>query len=285
MAGPYWHFLTANQFIENNRLALEQQQKQTVILDYRAAFLSGVQGPDLNFYPGGDGQISSLAHGDRPADLGRALLEQAETGEQQAFAYGWLMHLTTDIITHPLVNRLITDHFPKQTVQGTDPYAYPLGHHRVEWGIDVNLLQDSSVKPFMADISEVLSTVDHLHPYINEVFKKTFDFEVSEEIWTGSLEGMSKYNRIFQLAWQLSGRTQDQNLLKQGLKSAGFHLLLKPIMKIAAIRNPENGAGVFIPIQPKTEEIEEVKQHASEAGALYLEYLTDDFKRLENRTG
>ena len=285
MAGTYWHFYTANRAIELLEDRFAKSTKTKCILDYRSEFLAGVQGPDFNFYPGGDGEISSVAHGDQPADLGRSLLKFASTDKDRAFAYGWLMHLTTDNITHPLVNRLILNHFPRQTRNGADPKLYPLGHHRVEWGIDVDLLQTDKIVPYLPELKETLSSALELAPVMNKALNNVFDYTLTPEIWQGSIKGMIKFITLFNHAWRLTGRITDTNSFKQSLKTLGYFAVINPLAKIIALRNPENGAGVFIPIKPTKVEIQAIQEHSERVYPAFEEYIQNNFEDLPNDTG
>jgi len=69
------------------------------------AFLTGSLGPDMGYYPGGDGFLSDLAHYVSSAELTRNLLRLAATEVERAYAWGWVTHLLADIAVHPLVNR------------------------------------------------------------------------------------------------------------------------------------------------------------------------------------
>lgn len=70
----------------------------------RNAFLHGAIGPDMGFFPGADPLLSHLAHHVRTGALCRALVHQARTDEEQAFAWGWVTHVLADVAVHPLVN-------------------------------------------------------------------------------------------------------------------------------------------------------------------------------------
>lgn len=285
MAGAYWHFYTANRVLERLRPKLEADDGLRCMITHRTLFLAGSQGPDFNFYPGGDSRLSSLSHGKRPADLGRAMLRLAKTDQERSFAFGWLMHLATDTITHPLVNWLILRYFPEKTHHGTDVNAYPLGHHRVEWGIDIGLLKDERMQSYLPDPLYVLATALEMRTLVNQAFGKIFQYPVSEEGWKGGIKGMIRYLSVFETAWRLTGRIQDKSLIRQAVKSLGFHAIVAPIAKLVARRNPENGAGVFIPISPSQRDMEEVYNHSEEVAPVFERYLDNRFKTLPNHTG
>lgn len=284
MAGAYWHFLAATKTLDSLSNEGDFFKSITTSPELRSTFLAGVQGPDFNFYPGGDGAISKFAHGDVPADLGREMLALAETSTEKAFAYGWLMHLTTDFITHPLVNQLIVKHFPEKCQGGEGHNAYPLGHHRVEWGIDIFLLQQKPIQPHLPDLGSTLEWALPMDSLVSRAYDRVFNYKIESSSWTGAVKGMITYEALFRKIWSLSGRFQESNPLKRVLKEMGYQLLVKPVSLYMGRKSPDNGAGVFIPIQPTTEDFRQILERVEQVRELYLDFLKDDFKRLENTT-
>jgi hypothetical protein len=70
----------------------------------RNAFLHGAVGPDMGYFPGADPLASHLAHHLRTGALCRALVREARTDPELAFAWGWVTHVLADVAVHPLVN-------------------------------------------------------------------------------------------------------------------------------------------------------------------------------------
>jgi Zinc dependent phospholipase C len=285
MAGAYWHFYIANRYIEESSDFLKGDDRFRCILDHKKTFLSGVQGPDLNFYPGGDGNLSQLAHGDKPSDLGRELLKLAGNDRERAYAYGWLMHLTTDNIVHPLVHQLMKEHFPRQCRNGSAQDAYPIGHHRVEWGIDTFMLQTSHFIPYLSNLSEIIACTEEFTSLVSNAFREVFQYEIAEERWKGSVKGMIKYEAIFAKTWKMTGRLKDANPLKQALKETFFHTLAAPVLKLIGLKKPEGGAGVFLPIKPRPEDVESIRKHSEQVCKAFDQYLPEEFASLPNDTG
>jgi hypothetical protein len=96
---------------------------------------------------------------------------------------------------------------------------------------------------------------------------------------------MIKYLSFFDKVWTLTGRFQDKNLLKQAVKDISFHMVIKPIAKLFARRNPDNGAGVFIPIKPGLDDVADVLLYADKICPVFIEHLEEDFVNLPNDTG
>jgi len=71
--------------------------------EHREAFLHGSLAPDMGFIPGTHRFISEVAHYVRTGDLARALLREASTEREVAFAWGWVSHLLGDVLLHPRV--------------------------------------------------------------------------------------------------------------------------------------------------------------------------------------
>ncbi len=99
-------------------------------------FLAGSAGPDMGVFPGGAALLSDLAHYERAGDLARAIVAEARSAEERAYAWGWAAHCLADQILHPLVNRgvgeLLAGDFAREIPYGDNPCA----HVRVELGLD-----------------------------------------------------------------------------------------------------------------------------------------------------
>lgn len=101
----------------------------------RAAMLHGALGPDMGYFPGADPLLSELAHHARTGAFCRALVHEAGTDVERAFAWGWVTHVLADVAIHPLVNEAcgelrLGDRTP---LWGAD---VALEHLRVETGLD-----------------------------------------------------------------------------------------------------------------------------------------------------
>ena len=96
-----------------------------------AALAGGALGPDAGYYPGSDRGISHAAHRGKAEALAHTLLRLAETREERAFALGWASHMHLDARGHVEV---------VDPASGSPYSDDPLGHTRVEWGVDCKLL-------------------------------------------------------------------------------------------------------------------------------------------------
>jgi len=95
---------------------------------------------DIGYYPFGDKEFSDLLHYVRTGDFVSALLRDASTPDELAFALGALAHYYGDTIGHPVVNLVTGEEYPqlrsrfgRLVTYGDDQTA----HLRTEFGFDV----------------------------------------------------------------------------------------------------------------------------------------------------
>jgi Zinc dependent phospholipase C len=103
MPGPALHHLLAGRVFDQWRAA---PHRAPVVPDDVAlnALLHGALGPDMGYFPGADPLLSELAHHARTGAFCRALVDEAETDAERAFAWGWVTHVLADVAIHPLIN-------------------------------------------------------------------------------------------------------------------------------------------------------------------------------------
>lgn len=96
---------------------------------------------DLGYYPFGNKFFSNLLHYARSGDFVTALLQDAQTVDEFAFALGALAHYVNDITGHPqAVNLSVPRAFPKLRAKLGDTITYveaPKQHVIVEFSFDV----------------------------------------------------------------------------------------------------------------------------------------------------
>jgi hypothetical protein len=96
---------------------------------------------DLGYYPFGNKFFSNLLHYARTGDFVTALLRNAQTVDEFAFALGALAHYANDIDGHPrAVNLSVPITFPKLRAKFGDAVTYvqaPKQHVIVEFSFDV----------------------------------------------------------------------------------------------------------------------------------------------------
>jgi hypothetical protein len=96
---------------------------------------------DLGYYPFGSKLFSDLTHYVRSGDFVVALLRDAQSPEEYAFALGALAHYVTDDNGHPTAtNQVVPRLYPQLHAKFGSPIPYekaPAEHLKVEFGFDV----------------------------------------------------------------------------------------------------------------------------------------------------
>jgi hypothetical protein len=95
---------------------------------------------DIGYYPFGNKEFSDLLHYVRSGDFVTALLREASTPDEYAFALGALAHYYGDTIGHPVVNVLTGQEYPKLRSRFGRFVTYgdnETAHLRTEFGFDV----------------------------------------------------------------------------------------------------------------------------------------------------
>ena len=106
---------------------------------------------DMGFYPHGDGYFSSLTHYVRPADFIQALLAEARTLNELAFALGALSHFAGDCDGHRYGTNVVEPRiYPKLAKKYGTPVTYeqnPSKHLQTEYGFDVAEVAKANFAP------------------------------------------------------------------------------------------------------------------------------------------
>lgn len=101
----------------------------------------GAIAPDMGYYPFGSKLFTELTHYVRPGDFVGALLREARTLEEYAFALGALCHYNADVYGHPIgTNPSVALLYPKVRRRYGPSVTYAedhLSHMRTEFGFDV----------------------------------------------------------------------------------------------------------------------------------------------------
>jgi hypothetical protein len=101
----------------------------------RTAFLHGALGPDMGYFPGADPLLAELAHHARTGAFCRALVDEAGSDVERAFAWGWVTHVLADVAVHPLINEACGELvLGRRTPLWGEAVA--VAHLRVETGLD-----------------------------------------------------------------------------------------------------------------------------------------------------
>ena len=95
---------------------------------------------DLGYYPFGSHFFSNLVHYVRSGDFVAALVRDAQTVDEYAFALGALAHYASDNAAHPTVNHAVPVIYPKLRAKYGDDVLFgdsPARHVMVEFSFDV----------------------------------------------------------------------------------------------------------------------------------------------------
>ena len=116
--------------------ATEEQLKEA-----HAYVYGGAVAPDMGYYPFGSKLFTNLVHYVRSGDFVIALLDEAETIDEYAFALGVMSHYNADNYGHPLgVNVSVPVIYPKVRKKYGDVVTYEqdkAAHVKTEFGFDV----------------------------------------------------------------------------------------------------------------------------------------------------
>jgi hypothetical protein len=114
----------------------EEQLKEAHAYAY-----GGAVTPDMGYYPFGSKLFTNLIHYVRSGDFVIAMLQEAETPDEYAFALGVLSHYNADNYGHPLgVNVSVPIIYPKVREKYGDLVTYEqdkASHVKTEFGFDV----------------------------------------------------------------------------------------------------------------------------------------------------
>lgn len=120
---------------------------------------------DMGYYPFGNKYFSDLTHYVRTGDFVCALIQEAQTANEYAFALGALAHYVSDNRGHPAINAAVAMEFPALKKKYGDVVTYedsPKSHIRAEFGFD------------MTEVAKNHYTTDQFHDFIG--------FEISESL-------------------------------------------------------------------------------------------------------
>jgi nucleoside diphosphate kinase len=111
------------------------------IKEAHAYAYGGAVAPDMGYYPSGSEFFTNLVHYVRSGDMVNALLKEAETLNQFAFALGFLSHYNADHYGHPLATNIsVPLLYPKMKRKFGTHITYAnnkISHIRMEFGFDV----------------------------------------------------------------------------------------------------------------------------------------------------
>lgn len=165
------------------------------LLQARAFAYGGCLIQDLGYYPFGSRLFTDLTHYVRTGAFVSALVAEAASLEEYAFALGALGHYAADGNGHPMgTNRAVPLAYPRLRRKYGDLIAYaddPKAHLRVELGFDVVQLATGRYRaPAYLDlIGFEVST-----PLLERAFRRTYGLEM-KDLFTDLDRAVGSYRR------------------------------------------------------------------------------------------
>jgi hypothetical protein len=135
---------------------------------------------DLGYYPFGSHFFSNLVHYVRSGDFVSALVRDAQTVDEYAFALGALAHYASDNAAHPTVNHALPVIYPKLRAKYGDDVLFgesPARHVMVEFSFDV--LQVARGQ-FTSDAYQDLIGFEVSRSLLERAFRETYGLDLSD---------------------------------------------------------------------------------------------------------
>ena len=135
---------------------------------------------DLGYYPFGSRFFSNLVHYVRSGDFVAALVRDAQTVDEYAFALGALAHYASDNAGHPTVNHAVPVIYPKLRAKYGDDVLFgdsPARHVMVEFSFDV--LQVARAQ-FKSDTYQDLIGFEVARPLLERAFQETYGLKLKD---------------------------------------------------------------------------------------------------------
>ena len=147
----------------------------------RAFAYGGSVVPDMGYYPFGSHLFTNLIHYVRSGDFVEALLRDATTVNEMAFALGAMAHYAADTAGHPLgVNRSVPLIYPKDKAKFGRTVTYveePKRHVMVEFAFDVVQVAAGAYLP---DSYRAFIGFEVAKPLLDRTFRETYGVEVKD---------------------------------------------------------------------------------------------------------
>jgi hypothetical protein len=138
---------------------------------------------DMGYYPHSSGYFSDLTHYARSGDFILALLDDAQTLNEYAFALGALSHYAADNNGHQLATNIGEPQlYPKLRKKFGDVVTYedaPYEHLRTEYGFDVEQVAKGNYAP---EAYHDFIGFNVALPLLERAFRKTYGFELKDSI-------------------------------------------------------------------------------------------------------
>ena len=166
---------------------------------------------DLGYFPLGSRLFTNLAHYVRAGDFVTALVDDAETRDEYAFALGALSHYVTDNTGHPeATNRVVPEVYPKLRKKYGDDVTYAddrSAHLATEFRFDVLQVAHGEGTP---DLVQHAVGFEVAKPLLERAFRETYGLEL-DDLFANTDVAIATYRWAFRdlvheatgIAWQL----------------------------------------------------------------------------------
>jgi len=150
------------------------------IKEAHAYAYGGSQIQDMGYFPFSSHLYSDLAHYVRTGDFITAMIRDAQTVDEYAFALGALSHYTSDRYGHPAVNRSTAREYPKLRRRFGNVVTYednPADHIKTEFAFDVIQVAHKLYAP---DDFRNFIGFEVSKPVLERAFQDTYGIELKE---------------------------------------------------------------------------------------------------------
>jgi hypothetical protein len=165
---------------------------------------------DLGYYPFGSKQFTNLVHYVKSGDFVVALIREAQSADELAFALGGLAHYACDNVGHPLAtNRVVPLMYPKVRAEVGERALYadsPARHVMVEFAFDVLQVAGGG---YAAQAYRDRIGFEVAKPVLERAFRATYGLEL-KDLFTDEDLAIGTYRHAIstiipemtRLAWQ-----------------------------------------------------------------------------------
>lgn len=245
------------------------------------SFLLGAMGPDMGFVPGVDRLVSELAHYISTGTLVRALLEEADSPRQRAYAWGWATHHLTDVEIHPLVGRACGEHLLGDASVRLNSSQDCETHVAMEVGLDlVFLATDPAIPPPARTPLHGEDEIGFLARALERTYGIPWDREGLRVSHKKATVRTARWPRILKLLARLRGFGPGRDAGGGPIPTLGDPLLS------AAHRFTTAGsaaAGFLRPLKPPRWLVERVRETAEGFPHRFRSVVEDGMGGIENR--
>jgi zinc dependent phospholipase C len=166
---------------------------------------------DLGYFPLGNREFTDLVHYVRSGDFVTALVEEARTPDEYAFALGALSHYIGDDTGHPeATNRVVPELYPKLRRQYGEQVTYAddhASHLKTEFRFDVLALAQRKQTPDLFDHAIAFAVSE---PLLDRAFQRTYGLRL-DDLFASTDVAITTYRWAFRslvheatgIAWQL----------------------------------------------------------------------------------